>query len=92
MTKEDDDNQSVEVMHKDSLIKLLKHMTELVENDDSLSGYIGYSFVEKKVIISDDNRNDYEVKCVFRSGNKDGQGFMTFIPDISKEENEDKEN
>lgn len=90
MTEENNGNQSVEVMHKDSLIKLLKHMTELVENDDSLSGYIGYSFVEKKIIISDDNRNDYEVKCVFRSGNKDGQGFMTFIPDINKEENGDQ--
>lgn len=92
MTEENKKEQSVEVIKKDALIKLLKHLTELVENDDSFSGYIGYSFIEKKVIVPDDDRNDYEVKCVFRSGNKDGQGFMTFIPDINKEENEDKAN
>lgn len=44
MTGEDDSKQSVEIMKKDILIKLLKHITELVENDDSFSGYIGYSF------------------------------------------------
>lgn len=92
MAEEKDSNQSVETMKKDVLLKLLKHLTELVENDDSLSGYIGYEAIEKKVIVPDDDRNDYEVKCVFRSGNKEGQGFMTFIPDISKEEDEDKAN
>ena len=92
MAEENDSNQLVEIMKKDVLLKLLKHITELVENDDSISGYIGYEAIEKKVIVSDDDRNDYEVKCVFRSGNKDGEGFMTFIPDINKEENEDKAN
>lgn len=87
MAEENDSNQSVEIMKKDMLVKLLKHITELVENDDSFSGYIGYEAIERKVIVPDDDRNDYEVKCVFRSGNKDGQGFMTFIPDINKEEN-----
>ena len=87
MTEDNKREQSVAPLKKDALIKLLKHLTELVENDDSLSGYIGYEAIEKKVIVPDDDRNDYEVKCVFRSGNKDGEGFMTFIPDINKEEN-----
>ena len=89
MAEEDDSKQSVAIMKKDMLVKLLKHITELVENDDSISGYIGYEAIERKVIVPDDDRNDYEVKCVFRSGNKDGEGFMTFIPDINKEENGD---
>ena len=72
-------------MGKEDLLKLLKHITELVETDDSLSGYIGYEAIEKKVIVANDDREDFEVKCVFRSGNKDGQGFMTFIPDINQE-------
>ena len=69
-------------MSKEDLLKLLKHITELVETDDSLSGYIGYEAIEKKVIVANDDREDFEVKCVFRSGNSEGEGFMTFIPDI----------
>ena len=70
-------------MSKEDLLNLLKHITELVENDDSFSGYIGYEAIEKKIIVANDDREDFEVKCVFRSGNKDGEGFMTFIPDIN---------
>jgi len=83
MAEENDSNQSVEIMKKDMLLKLLKHMVELVENDDSLSGYIGYEAIEKKIIVANDDRKDFEVKCVFRSGNSEGEGFMTFIPDIN---------
>ena len=80
-----EDDQSIAIIDKAALVELLKHITELIETDDSITGYIGYESIEKKVIVSDDDRNDYEVKCVFRSGNKDGQGFMTFIPDINSE-------
>ena len=85
MTEENDSSQSVATMKKEMLVKLLKHITELVESGDSFSGYIGYEFIEKKIIVANDDREDFEVKCVFRSGNKDGQGFMTFIPDINQE-------
>lgn len=87
MAEGNDSKQSVEIMTKETLIKLLKHITELVETDDSLSGYIGYEAIEKKVIVANDDREDFEVKCVFRSGNSEGEGFMTFIPDINRESN-----
>lgn len=87
MAEGNDSKQSVEIMTKETLIKLLKHITELVETDDSLSGYIGYEAIEKKVIVANDDREDFEVKCVFRSGNSEGEGFMTFIPDINRELN-----
>lgn len=77
-------------MGKEDLLKLLKHITGLVENDDSFSGYIGYKAIEKKIIVADDDREDFEVKCVFRSGNKDGQGFMTFIPDVKVQDEEEE--
>jgi hypothetical protein len=85
-----DNEQLVETMSKEGLIKLLKHITALVENDDSFSGYIGYERIDKKVIVLNDDRGDYEVKCIFRSGNSEGEGFMTFIPDIvsSKDKND----
>ena len=46
MTEDNKREQSVAPLKKDALIKLLKHLTELVENDDSLSDYIGYEAIE----------------------------------------------
>ena len=89
MNNDANEEQAVETMHKEGLIKLLKYITALVDSDDSFSGYIGYSIVDKKVIVPDDDRGDFEVKCVFRSGNSEGEGFMTFIPDINTKTNKD---
>lgn len=57
-------------MPKEKLIELLKRVVRALEEDDSMEGSFGYSWVD---------RENYEVGAAVRVGNREGQGGMIFI-------------
>lgn len=56
------------------LVKTLRDMAEHVERGDSFGGGIEYSCVD-----DDLGEGEFEMKCVYRVGNSNGQGEMRIL-------------
>lgn len=58
-------------MSKETLVDLLRHMTMVVDGDDSMEGSIEYSATPTP--------NEFMVVGVYRHGNREGQGSVRLI-------------
>lgn len=63
------------ILSQEQLVKLIRHIADLVETGDSFEGNLEY-------LIPEDGGEGFATKAAFRVGNLDGQGGMRFIGDL----------